>query len=216
MDENIDIEIPEVEETPEDTKKISKKVVKKLEKEIEELQKQISDWQQKYALALNTAAHHENLMKHYKNEYESFAKYRSQAMIEKLIPALDSFQMAFSLPATTKETENYRIGFEFILRQIKDALENEGAIEIAPVVGEKFNHNLHSAVESIETEDENLFDTIQKVRLNGYKLKDRLIRPATVVVYVKKVEKEENINPVNEEINTEDNTQTVNETDGNA
>jgi len=216
MDENIDIEIPEVEETPEDTKKISKKVVKKLEKEIEELQKQISDWQQKYALALNTAAHHENLMKHYKNEYESFAKYRSQAMIEKLIPALDSFQMAFSLPATTKETENYRIGFEFILRQIKDALENEGAIEIAPVVGEKFNHNLHSAVESIETEDEKLFDTIQKVRLNGYKLKDRLIRPATVVVYVKKVEKEENINPVNEEINTEDNTQTVNETDGNA
>ena len=216
MDENIDIEIPEVEETPEDTKKISKKVVKKLEKEIEELQKQISDWQQKYALALNTAAHHENLMKHYKNEYESFAKYRSQAMIEKLIPALDSFQMAFSLPATTKETENYRIGFEFILRQIKDALENEGAIEIAPVVGEKFNHNLHSAVESIETEDEKLFDTIQKVRLNGYKLKDRLIRPATVVVYVKKVEKKENINPVNEEINTEDNTQTVNETDGNA
>ena len=216
MDENIDIEIPEVEETPEDTKKISKKVVKKLEKEIEELQKQISDWQQKYALALNTAAHHENLMKHYKNEYESFAKYRSQAMIEKLIPALDSFQMAFSLPATTKETENYRIGFEFILRQIKDALENEGAIEITPVVGEKFNHNLHSAVESIETEDEKLFDTIQKVRLNGYKLKDRLIRPATVVVYVKKVEKKENINPVNEEINTEDNTQTVNETDGNA
>ena len=135
---------------------------------------------------------------------------------QKLIPALDSFQMAFSLPATTKETENYRIGFEFILRQIKDALENEGAIEITPVVGEKFNHNLHSAVESIETEDEKLFDTIQKVRLNGYKLKDRLIRPATVVVYVKKVEKKENINPVNEEINTEDNTQTVNETDGNA
>ena len=202
MDENIDIEIPEVEETPEDTKKISKKVVKKLEKEIEELQKQISDWQQKYALALNTAAHHENLMKHYKNEYESFTKYRSQAMIEKLIPALDSFQMAFSLPATTKETENYRIGFEFILRQIKDALENEGAIEIAPVVGEKFNHNLHSAVESIETEDEKLFDTIQKVRLNGYKLKDRLIRPATVVVYVLKVVKEE-VKEENEDVKDE-------------
>ena len=126
-----------------------------------------------------------------KNEYENFAKYRSQAMIEKLIPALDSFQMAFSLPATTKETENYRIGFEFILHQIKGALEQEGVIEIAPVVGEKFNHNLHSAVESIETEEDKLVDTIQKVRLNGYKLKDRLIRPATVVVYVLKVVKEE-------------------------
>ena len=62
---------------------------KKYEKEIEDLNKQVFDWQQKYALALNTAAHHENLMKHYKQEYENFAKYRSQAMIEKIIPALN-------------------------------------------------------------------------------------------------------------------------------
>ena len=206
MEENFEKNIPLEEETEiEDSKKVSKKQIKKLEKEIETLNKEVADWQQKYALALNTAAHHENLMKHYKNEYENFAKYRSQAMIEKIIPALDSFQMAFSLPATTKETENYRIGFEFILRQMKDALESEGVIEIAPVVGNKFDHNVHSAVESIETEDDKLVGTIQMVRLNGYKLKDRLIRPATVVVYIKKIEKkEENINSVNEEINKEE------------
>lgn len=189
MEENLEKETEVIEEV--EDKKLSKKQVKKYEKEIEDLNKQVFDWQQKYALALNTAAHHENLMKHYKQEYENFAKYRSQAMIEKIIPALDSFQMAFSLPATTKETENYRIGFEFILRQLKDALENEGVIEIAPVVGNKFDHNVHSAVESVETEDETLVGTIQSVRLNGYKLKDRLIRPATVVVYVLKVVKEE-------------------------
>ena len=206
MEENLEKDIPLEDETEiEDSKKVSKKQIKKLEKEIETLNNEIADWQQKYALALNTAAHHENLMKHYKNEYESFAKYRSQAMIEKIIPALDSFQMAFSLPATTKETENYRIGFEFILRQMKDALESEGVIEIAPVVGNKFDHNVHSAVESIETEDDKLVGTIQMVRLNGYKLKDRLIRPATVVVYINKIEKkEENINDVNEEINKEE------------
>lgn len=196
MTDNLDKSLNEEVEV-EDTKKVSKKQIKKYEKEIEELNVQLNEWQQKYALALNTAAHHENLMKHYKSEYESFAKYRSQAMIEKIIPALDSFQMAFSLPATTKETENYRIGFEFILKQIKDALENEGAYEIAPVVGNKFDHNIHSAVESIETDDDKLVDTIHSIRLNGYKLKDRLIRPATVVVYVKKVVKEEN-NTVNE------------------
>ena len=157
MEENFEKDIPLEEETEiEDSKKVLKKQIKKLEKENETLIKEVADWQQKYALALNTAAHHENLMKHYKNEYESFAKYRSQAMIEKIIPALDSFQMAFSLPATTKETENYRIGFEFILRQMKDALENEGVIVIAPVVGNKFDHNVHSAVESIETEDDKL------------------------------------------------------------
>ena len=206
MEENFEKDIPLEEETEiEDSKKVLKKQIKKLEKENETLNKEVADWQQKYALALNTAAHHENLMKHYKNEYENFAKYRSQAMIEKIIPALDSFQMAFSLPATTKETENYRIGFEFILRQMKDALESEGVIEIAPVVGNKFDHNVHSAVESIETEDDKLVGTIQMVRLNGYKLKDRLIRPATVVVYIKKIEKkEESINNVNEEINKEE------------
>ena len=203
MEENLEKETEVIEEEVEETKKVSKKQIRKYEKEIEELNTQIFDWQQKYALALNTAAHHENLMKHYKQEYETFIKYRSQAMIEKIIPALDSFQMAFSLPATTKETENYRIGFEFILRQLKDALENEGAIEIAPVVGNKFDHNVHSAVESIETDDEKLIGTIQKVRLNGYKLKDRLIRPATVVVYVEKVTKEEVKEEINEEVNDE-------------
>jgi molecular chaperone GrpE len=200
MEENLEKETEVIEEV--EDKKISKKQVKKYEKEIEDLNKQVFDWQQKYALALNTAAHHENLMKHYKQEYENFAKYRSQAMIEKIIPALDSFQMAFSLPATTKETENYRIGFEFILRQLKDALENEGVIEIAPVVGNKFDHNVHSAVESVETEDEKLVGTIQSVRLNGYKLKDRLIRPATVVVYVLKVVKEE-VKEENEDVKDE-------------
>ena len=204
MEENLEKETEVIEEV--EDKKLSKKQVKKYEKEIEDLNKQVFDWQQKYALALNTAAHHENLMKHYKQEYENFAKYRSQAMIEKIIPALDSFQMAFSLPATTKETENYRIGFEFILRQLKDALENEGVMEIAPVVGNKFDHNVHSAVESVETEDEKLVGTIQSVRLNGYKLKDRLIRPATVVVYVLKVVEEEIIEEdkeVNEEVKDE-------------
>jgi molecular chaperone GrpE len=200
MEENLEKETEVIEEV--EDKKLSKKQVKKYEKEIEDLNKQVFDWQQKYALALNTAAHHENLMKHYKQEYENFAKYRSQAMIEKIIPALDSFQMAFSLPATTKETENYRIGFEFILRQLKDALENEGVIEIAPVVGNKFDHNVHSAVESVETEDEKLVGTIQSVRLNGYKLKDRLIRPATVVVYVLKVVKEE-VKEENEDVKDE-------------
>ena len=200
MEENLEKETEVIEEV--EDKKISKKQVKKYEKEIEDLNKQVFDWQQKYALALNTAAHHENLMKHYKQEYENFANYRSQAMIEKIIPALDSFQMAFSLPATTKETENYRIGFEFILRQLKDALENEGVIEIAPVIGNKFDHNVHSAVESVETEDEKIGGTIQSVRLNGYKLKDRLIRPATVVVYVLKVVKEE-VKEENEDVKDE-------------
>ena len=64
MEENLEKETEVIEEEVEETKKVSKKQIKKYEKEIEELNAQIFDWQQKYALALNTAAHHENLMKH--------------------------------------------------------------------------------------------------------------------------------------------------------
>ena len=165
---------------------------KKYEKKISELNEEIAKWQDQFAKALNTAAHHENLSKYYKNEYERFAKYRSQAMIEKLLPVLDSFQMAFSMQPTTDEAKNYKIGFEFILRMFKDALEQEGIKEIVPTVSQEFDANYHQAVETVEVEDIKDANKIQKVILNGYILKDRLIRPANVIVSVLK--KEEVIN----------------------
>ncbi len=161
---------------------------KKYEKKISELNDEIAKWQEQFSKALNTAAHHENLSKYYKSEYERFAKYRSQAMIEKLLPVLDSFQMAFAMQPTTDEAKNYRIGFEFILRMFKDALEQEGVKEIVPVVNQEFDASFHQAVETIEVDDEKEVNKIQKVILNGYMLKDRLIRPANVVVSVLKKE----------------------------
>lgn len=181
------------------TKEKKNKEVKKLEKKIEELNEEVSKWQEQFSKALNTAAHHENLSKYYKNEYERFIKYRSQAMIEKLLPVLDSFQMAFAMEPTTDEAKNYRIGFEFILRMFKDTLEQEGIKEIIPVVGQEFDSNVHQAIETVEVEDEKDANKVQKVILNGYILKDRLIRPANVIVSVMK--KEEVANDSSEESN---------------
>lgn len=182
------------------TKEKKSREAKKYEKKIEQLNEEISKWQDQFAKALNTAAHHENLSKYYKNEYERFAKYRSQAMIERLLPVLDSFQMAFSMQPTTDEAKNYRIGFEFILRMFKDVLEQEGVKEIVPTINQEFDANFHQAIETIEVEDEKESNKIQKVILNGYMLKDRLIRPANVVVSVIKKEevKEDSIEESNE------------------
>lgn len=182
------------------TKEKKSREAKKYEKKIEQLNEEISKWQDQFAKALNTAAHHENLSKYYKNEYERFAKYRSQAMIERLLPVLDSFQMAFSMQPTTDEAKNYRIGFEFILRMFKDVLEQEGVKEIVPTINQEFDANFHQAIETIEVEDEKEANKIQKVILNGYMLKDRLIRPANVVVSVIKKEevKEDSIEESNE------------------
>lgn len=160
--------------------------------ETEALSKEISKWQEQFAKAMATAAHHENLSKVYKNEYDKNIKYRSQALVEKLLPVLDSFQMAFSMKATNKETENYRLGFEFTSKLLKESLESEGVREITPKVNDKFDPYLNSAVEVVETLDPELEGKIAAVLLNGYQIKDRIIRPANVKIYgIKKEEVQE-------------------------
>lgn len=147
--------------------------------------------QEQFNKALNTAAYYENQGKYYKSEYEKSIKYRSQSIVEELLRVLDGFQLAFKMDAPNKEAINYRTGFEFVYKLLLEALENEGVIQIVPKVGEKYDSKIHHAVEIIDTQDDSKNNTVTETLLNGYMLKDRLIRPATVKVFAKKEEKEE-------------------------
>lgn len=147
--------------------------------------------QEQFNKALNTAAYYENQGKYYKSEYEKSIKYRSQSIVEELLRVLDGFQLAFKMDAPNKEAINYRTGFEFVYKLLLEALENEGVIQIVPKVGEKYDSKIHHAVEIIDTQDDSKNNTVTEILLNGYMLKDRLIRPATVKVFAKKEEKEE-------------------------
>ena len=191
--EDLDLELEEDKKNKKDKKK--KKMVS---------QEDYDKVQDMYAKALNTAAYHENLSKYYQKEYDKMMKYRSQSIIESLLPSLDGFEMAFRFEAKTPEAQSYRVGFEFVYKLLKDALISEGVSEITPKVGDKFDSNVHQAVDTIETEDENLINTIKEVLLNGYMLKDRIIRPANVKIYVKKEEKQTEEKQVeeNEKVNT--------------
>lgn len=147
--------------------------------------------QEQFNKALNTAAYYENQGKYYKSEYEKSIKYRSQSIVEELLRVLDGFQLAFKMDAPNKEAINYRTGFEFVYKLLLEALENEGVVQIVPKVGEKYDSKIHHAVEIIDTQDDSKNNTVTETLLNGYMLKDRLIRPATVKVFAKKEEKEE-------------------------
>lgn len=149
------------------------------------LLKEIANWQEQYSKALNTAAHHENLSKIYRADYERSQKYRSQTLVEKLLPVLDSFQIAFQMPASP-EAENYRVGFDYIFQMIKRVLESEGVTEIIPKIGDTYDTNLHQATETIEVEDPKLDGKIGAVKLNGYRFKDRVIRVANVTLQILK------------------------------
>lgn len=149
--------------------------------------------QEQFNKALNTAAYYENQGKYYKSEYEKSIKYRSQSIVEELLRVLDGFQLAFKMDAPNQEAINYRTGFEFVYKLLLDALENEGVIQIVPKVGEEYDSKIHHAVELIDTQDDSKNNTVTEVLLNGYMLKDRLIRPATVKVFLKKEEEKEEI-----------------------
>lgn len=168
---------------------ISKKEKKKVEKQAEELEKlkaEVEHWKNEYYRAY---ADTKNLRNSIEKDYKEALKYRSEGFIEELLPVLDSFHMALANEPTDPALKNYLTGFQYVYRNLVSILENEGVSEIAPKVGEKFDSRTMNAVDTEEGEQENL---VLKVYGNGYKLHDRIVRPAMVQVSVRKVDNKEN------------------------
>lgn len=167
----------------EEEKKPSKKE-KKEEKKIAELQEllkkaeeEMANWKNKYYMAY---ADTENLKKQYDKEHHQIVKYRSMGFIEKLLPILDGFHMALTNEVTDPTLKNYLTGFQYIYKMMVDALESEGVTEISPKVGDKFDETIMDAVDTEESEgEENL---VLRVYQKGYRLHDRMVRHARVVV----------------------------------
>ena len=135
-----------------------------------------------------------NLRDSIEKDHREVLKYRAAGFIEDLLPILDGFHMALSIETTSQEMKNFLTGFEFIYRNMVSVLEAEGVKEVSPKVGDKFDPNSMSALETKFDEGEP--NRVLKVNAKGYKLHDRLIRPAIVVVSTNKKDepKEENNN----------------------
>lgn len=180
-----------VKEDKKEKKDKFKKELENKEKEIDELKKQLEMFKDKYYRSI---ADMDNQRKQYDKEYRQALKYASQNLAEQLIPSFEMFSMVIeSADHLPSEVQAYVQGFDMVYRQMVQALESEGISEIKVKVGDKFDHTIHSAMETQEVDDEKLNDTITKVIRKGYKIHDRLIKPATVVVgKTKKVASESN------------------------
>ncbi len=154
---------------------IDKKEEKKLS-EVELLKKEVLSWKEK---AYQTAADCDNLRKSYEKDHANMLKYRAMGFVEKLLPVLDSFHLSLMVKPSNPELANYVKGFEMIYRQMLNALDQEGVKEISPEVGSLFDPETMQAVDIKDGEEDN---KILQVYSNGYMLKDRLVRPAMVVV----------------------------------
>ena len=141
----------------------------------EELEADVAKWKE---LSLRTAAEMDNLRKRTAREREEAIRYANQRLLEELLPVIDNFEMGMQAASQDTSSMIY-IGMEMVRKQLNEFLASQGVEEI-PVEG-MFDPNLHDAVaqEDCAAGEEG---RILRVTRRGFKLRDRLLRPASVVV----------------------------------
>ena len=124
----------------------------------------------------------DNFRKRAARERQEAVKFANESILAKLVPVLDNFDMALTAAtsAPSSNPDSFRTGVAMIYNQLKSALAEAGLEEI-DATQKPFDPNWHEAVSQQESADHPEGQVIQQLR-KGYKLKDRLIRPATVVV----------------------------------
>ena len=137
-----------------------------------------------------TLADYQNLERRIEEERKQLAKLSALLLIEKLLPILDNLENA--------QAHLSDEGLAMVIKQFRDTLSSEGVEEIS-AEGQEFNPNFHDAVEIQRADSDN---KIVKVVTKGYKIEDKVIRPAKVVVTKKsagqKSDQPEEVNEVSE------------------
>jgi molecular chaperone GrpE len=123
-------------------------------------------------------AEFENARKRASREQQEFRDFATADAIKALLPAFDSFERALRAPAN--QLNEFRNGVELIYKQLQDALTKLG-VRPVPAKGERFDPHVHEAIEMVETSDVPDHQVIEELQ-RGYKLRDRLLRPAMVKV----------------------------------
>ena len=124
-----------------------------------------------------TQAEFDNARKRAAKEQQDFRDYALVDTIKTLIPVLDSFDRALQ---SSPEKSEFHSGVELIHKQLVDALSKLGVKPIS-AKGEQFDPRYHEAIEMVDTEDTDDHQVLEELQ-RGYKLKDRLLRPAMVKV----------------------------------
>jgi molecular chaperone GrpE len=122
-------------------------------------------------------AEFENARRRASKEQQDFRDYATVDTVKSLLPVIDSFERALQVKS---EPGDFRSGVELIYKQLQDALAKLGVRPI-PAKGEPFDPHVHEAIEMVETSDVADHEVLEELQ-RGYKLKDRLLRPAMVKV----------------------------------
>jgi len=131
-------------------------------------------------LALRSQADFENYRKRAVRERDDAVRYANFSLVEKIVPVLDSFELGLAAARNSAGAESLVSGMEMVKRQLEDVLHQAG-VESVDATGQPFDPNQHEAVAQEPSADVPEGSVVRQLR-KGYKLKERLVRAALVVV----------------------------------
>lgn len=152
------------------------------EDQLQQLRAQAAKADEHWQQLLRTAAELDNYKKRAAREKQEAIRYASESLLTKLIPVLDNFEMALAAAsgASASSADSLQQGVSMIQQQLKQVLAEAGLEEVI-AAGQAFDPNCHEAVSQRESSEVPEGHVLQQLR-KGYKLRDRLLRPATVIV----------------------------------
>jgi molecular chaperone GrpE len=131
-------------------------------------------------LALRSQADFENYKKRAAREKEEAIKYANSALLEKLIAIVDNFELGLEAARGEGKDSPVFSGMSMVLKQLMDFLADQG-LQAIDATGQKFDPNLHEAIAHEPSGKVSEGIVIRQSR-RGYRMKDRLLRPSSVVV----------------------------------
>ena len=138
-----------------------------------------NDFEGMYKRAL---ADYQNLIKRTDIEKQEFVKYANERLLTEILPVYDNLKTSFKHIGDGAESNSWLEGIKYVIKQFGDVLNGLGVEEIK-TVGEKFDHHTMEAIEKKETDDKKKDGIVESEAMPGYRLGDKVIRAARVVVY---------------------------------
>ncbi|WP_312093268.1 nucleotide exchange factor GrpE [Niallia sp.] len=177
VEETVEAVFEEAEATPSNEGNAVEEELKEANEKIAALEAKLEEESNRY---LRLQADFDNSRRRSRLDMEAAQTYRAQSLVLDLLPSIDNLERALKIEAVDEQTQSLYTGVEMVYRGMLEALKKEG-VEAIEAVGTEFDPHLHQAVmqEEVEgTESNIVVEEFQK----GYKLKDRVIRPAMVKV----------------------------------
>ena len=145
-----------------------------LAEQLEQALQERDQWMDRLA---RLQAEFDNARKRQEREKTEFRDYATGMVVEQFLPVLDNFTLALGANASA---EQLRTGVELIVKQMEEVLRNL-QVQAVPTVGEPFDPRVHEALGSVERADMPDQTVAEEIR-RGYRIRERLLRPALVRV----------------------------------